>query len=175
MKKCIICGVPQELSEYYKHSEMSDGHLNKCKTCCKAQAKEREELLRQSSEWVEKEKIRHREKYYRLDYKDKHKPSFEKKKESISKYKGKYPEKYFAKNASGKIKKTKGCHLHHWSYNESDWKDVIELPKEEHYLLHRYIKYDQSVMMYRTLDGHLLNTKQSHLDLLIKIKEIEQI
>lgn len=174
MKRCIICMEAKELSEYYKHEKMSDGHLNKCKTCCKAQAKEREELLRQLPEWAEKEKARHRDKYYRLEYKEKHKPSYEEKKKSISAYVLKYPEKYAAKSAINKFKKTKGNHLHHWSYNEPDWKDVIELSKEEHYLLHRYIKYDQSVMMYRTLDGKLLDSKESHVLLLAKIKEIEQ-
>lgn len=176
MKRCIICNIPQELSEYYKHPKTVDGYLGKCKTCCKSQNKKREELLRQSPEWIEKEKTRHREKYHRLGYKEKHKPSSEKKKEIVNKYKNKYPEKYLAKNASQRIIKNDiNNELHHWSYQEEFWKDVIELTIKEHNLLHRYVKYDQSVMMYRTLDGHLLNTKQSHLDLLIKIKEIEQI
>jgi ribosomal protein S27AE len=37
-KKCIGCGVIKLLSEFYKHSGMSDGHLNKCKDCCKQAA-----------------------------------------------------------------------------------------------------------------------------------------
>ena len=35
MKACIRCNTMLPLSEYYKHSKMGDGHLNKCKKCCK--------------------------------------------------------------------------------------------------------------------------------------------
>ena len=33
---CICCGKTKELEkDYYKHSLMSNGHLGKCKECCK--------------------------------------------------------------------------------------------------------------------------------------------
>lgn len=38
-KRCFKCGRRRPLVDYYPHSEMADGHLNKCKACTKRDAR----------------------------------------------------------------------------------------------------------------------------------------
>lgn len=46
MKPCIACGQTKPISMFYMHKQMKDGHLNKCKECCKlAENKRRSENL----------------------------------------------------------------------------------------------------------------------------------
>lgn len=40
-KACIACGDPKPIGDYYGHAQMADGHLNKCKDCCRKHAAER--------------------------------------------------------------------------------------------------------------------------------------
>jgi hypothetical protein len=157
-KVCFKCGIDKPLLEYYAHKQMQDGHLNKCKICTKSDTKRRIDKLSSNPQWIESERKRGRDKYYRLGYKSKGQSDVQKR------YKEKYPEKYKAKCAIGMIKAiTKGNHLHHWSYNEEHYKDVIEITPKQHAKAHRFIVYDQERMMYRRFDTNvLLDTRESH-------------
>jgi hypothetical protein len=163
-KMCFKCNEIKELGDFYKHPLMPDGRVNKCKDCAKLEVRARHEKLKNKPEYMESEKIRGREKYHRL-YAGLKKPKGFYREKKNNKHREKYPEKYAASNASQRIPKVeKSNQLHHWSYNEEHYKDVIELSISEHNKLHRYIVYDQERKMYRRSDNNvLLDTKESHL------------
>ena len=169
-KKCFKCDNLLPITEFYTHKKMPDGHLNKCKECTKKDVKKREIELRNDVEWLERERERNREKYYRLNYNGKNRPTTEKKREFTKKYNQKFPEKYMAsKYTEIYLTKTPGFHLHHWSYNQEDWLDVIQLSIKEHGVVHRNLNYNQEYMMFFTKDGEILDTKEKHLEFIKKL------
>jgi hypothetical protein len=80
-KVCKDCRVEKDLSEFYKHPRMADGHRNKCKICVRARThKYRREHLEQYAQYEKARanlphRIEARRKYY------------EEHKEEISEYK----------------------------------------------------------------------------------------
>lgn len=165
MKECFKCNVVKPLDQFYKNGKMADGRVNKCIVCNKIDAKLNFEKKLLNPDFIQKERDRHREKYYRLGYKEKHKPTTEKKRETMTTYRLKYPEKVKAKNFSSSLKsEVLGNHLHHWNYNIAFAKDVIELNPKHHTAVHRFIRYDKETFMYKDLNNNLLDTKTKHLE-----------
>jgi len=160
-KNCIRCNNDKELNDFYVHPKMKDGHLNKCKECCKEVADLREKKLRQNNpEWCEKERVRSIEKYHRLNYRKK-----EIEQEKLKPYKnGKY------KNLSRKLKLSSNENQHHWNYNLIE--DVIILMKKFHRYLHRYLILDENLLIFTTTDGQILDSKEKHLEYIEKLKII---
>jgi len=170
-KKCFKCGVEKELDDFYKHPQMGDGHLNKCKECTKKDTAARLNYKMKDESFRIQERARQRGKYYRLGYKDKHKPTPKQKKKQMERFNEKFPEKKKARSMTSHLKpKNTGNHLHHWSYRDEHLKEVIELKPINHYQAHRFLEYDQINKMFRSVSGELLDSKMKHLRYLVEYK-----
>jgi len=154
MKTCFKCNVEKPLSEFYRHNQMADGHVNKCKTCNKLDVKK--DYYRKASDplFIENERERSKEKYVRLNYKERQKQwDIDKPWKRTSIYKG----------LSKKFKIPKGFELHHWNYNSDFLEDVIVLKIKEYRQSHTYLEFDDVLLKFKTKKGELLDTKEKHI------------
>lgn len=116
-KTCFKCEKQKPLPEFYKHGQMKDGRLNKCKDCTRADVKQH----RRSDEYREKV----------LEY-DRLRGSRQTP-EYIAEHRRRNPESYVARNAvnnalrDGRLEKPSKCqncgsesslHGHHYDYSK---------------------------------------------------------
>lgn len=144
-KVCFKCGESKPLSDFYKHSRMADGHVNKCKECNKVDVR----LNRNS-------KIDYYHEYDRVRGRDRDSERSKKQLEMQPVKRKLFNEKYKARTAvqnavtSGKITKPCTCQFcgcsdrrieaHHSSYSEDMYLVVTWLCTVCHGKVHR--KYE---------------------------------
>jgi hypothetical protein len=161
-KECFKCGKVKSMTEYYKHKQMGDGYLGKCKTCTVEDSKQTTELKTSTPEGLEKERARHRDKYHRLGYKEQQKiwNAGQPWKDS-NVYKG-LRKKYY-KNLPREFE------LHHWNYNDYYLKDVFILNIKDHKNLHNHLHLDLEKRIFYLQDGAYLDTREKHEEYIKKL------
>lgn len=134
-KECFKCGIVKNLDEFYRHQQMADNHVNKCKECYKKDVRKHREL--------NIEKIRA---YDRKRGKTRHRREGNREREI--EYRKQFPDKYKAKtmvnNAvrDGRLKKgkcvicgtTKRIEGHHEDYSKP--LSVVWLCSKHHSAIH---------------------------------------
>jgi hypothetical protein len=148
MKTCFKCGGVFPPSEFYRHAQMGDGHLNKCKVCTKRDVKARYEVKREDPEWITQERARGREKFTRLGYAERYRGRDTRR--HLEAWKARYPEKCKAQQAvanavrDGRLVRPTQCqecgaggriHGHHPDYSKP--LEVMWLCPQCHGLQHR--------------------------------------
>ena len=162
-KKCFRCGIVKELSHFYKHKQMGDGHLNKCKECTKKDTAKREASIRSTPEGVESERARHREKYHRLGYCEKQKEW-----DKNRPWKTSYKYKNLNRDLKNKGLLNNGEVAHHWNYNDEYLQDVFVMKLKYHKLIHTKLVFDSEHKIF-LFNNIPLTNKYRHISAIIEI------
>lgn len=114
MKQCFKCKVKQPLSEFYRHAQMADGHLNKCKTCTKSDVgKHRSENLDRIREYDRDRGARTPPGYQKEYY-----ARFPNKMRAHRKVAYAIKRGYLVEEPCGECARTENVHAHHDDYSK---------------------------------------------------------
>lgn len=170
LQTCFKCGKTLPLTEFHKCPRMANGHFGKCKKCALADNAKRKSKLRKDPTWAAEEKRKNRELSRRSKSKWA-KPTYEQRKRTNVQWKQRYPEKYAATSVCTKLPRRKGFCNHHWSYQRQHRTDIITLSIMQHALVHRFMIYDQERMMYRRMDGSLIDSREAAIEYYATLKD----
>lgn len=153
-KKCFKCGRVLPLSEFYRHPQMGDGHLNKCKDCTRIDVHKNYEKKITNDDFIERERERGRDKYKRLYSGGRRRNTTHSDTGNTKRY-YKYRGIDIGENE-----------FHHWNYNKKN--DIFVLSRRAHKLAHKYLTFDKESGLFY-YNGSLLSTKKEHRAFLEKI------
>ena len=149
VKTCFKCGKAKPIEDFYKHSAMKEGHLNKCKDCTKNDIKENRHKkiiyykIYENKRSNSSKRVNARKQYATTEaYKESHK-------KSLKKYRERFKYKTIARAIlrrevlAGRITKkpceicgeTKNIQAHHEDYSKP--LDVIWLCPKHHAWIHK--------------------------------------
>ena len=151
MAKCKKCNL-EKGNEFYDNDET-------CKDCRKEVIRKRYNEKCSDPEFVERERTRHREKYHRLNYKEK---QLELDKDKVWKKTSAY------KNLNRDLKIPNGINAHHWSYADDKLRDVVLMDIKDHKAFHQLIELDVEKRIFKVIaTGEWLDSKFKHLSFII--------
>lgn len=101
MKKCFKCNIEKPYIEFYKHKQMADGYLNKCKQCTKKDVHNHRDANIDKVRAYDRNRPNKAERAKQSGEYQKTGKGYKVHLESNQRYRSKFPERYKARTAVG--------------------------------------------------------------------------